>query len=270
MTVEGRLDGKVALVTGAGNGIGRGIARRFAREGAHVVLADIDTDAGNAVAAEIERLGARGHFVETDVSDKDQVIAAVDEATSTYGRLDIVVNDAMALSPNVLLEHKSDAMLESVLKIGLWGTWWSMHAAFPWMREQGGGRIVNFYSVDSDAGTWLHVDYNLTKAAIQSLTRSAAVEWARFNITVNAIAPVAKSCGYYALIREQPDMEAALDATVPLGHIGDPENDIAPAAVFLASDDARYITGETLNVDGGMHLQRYSSRPQDLSAFTCP
>lgn len=265
--VHGRLEGKVALVTGAGRGIGRGIARRFTREGARVVLADIDKEAGNSVADQMEELGGRGHFVETDVSQKDQIIAAVEEATKTYGRLDIIVNDAMAMSPRVLLEDKTDAMLETVFRIGLWGTWWSMQAAFPWMREQGGGRIVNFYSIDSDAGTWLHVDYNLTKAAIQSLTRSAAVEWARFNITVNAIAPVAKSSGYHALIREQPHMEAALDATVPLGHVGDPENDIAPAAVFLASDDARYITGETLNVDGGMHLQRYSSRPQDMNAF---
>ena len=269
-TQTSRLDGKVALVTGGAKGIGRGIARRFAREGASVLIVDRDVDTGATTAKEIESFGGVSSFLATDVTQRDQVVASVQTAVERYGRLDILVNDAIALSPNVLLEQKTDDMLDSVLRVGLWGTWWTMHAAFPVMRDQGGGRIINFYSIDAEAAAWLHADYNLTKDAIRSLTRSAAVEWARFGILVNALAPAAKGTIYRELVSSAPELETLFDSAVPLGYIGDPEEDIAPAAVFLASEDARYITGETLHVDGGMHLPRYPSRPADLTAFDAP
>jgi NAD(P)-dependent dehydrogenase (short-subunit alcohol dehydrogenase family) len=260
----GRFSGKVALITGAGKGIGRGVARRFAAEGAAVAIAEIDPDAGQDTAAAVTGLGGRGLFLHADVSDKGQAQGAVAAALSEFGRLDVLVNNAYGPSPNVVLEQKTDDMLERVLRTGLWATWWTMHAAFPAMRDQGGGRIVNFYSIDAEAAAWLHADYNLTKDAIRGLTRSAAVEWARFNILVNAVAPAAAGTVFHELSASIPGFAEAAAAANPLGRVGDPEQDIAPVVLFLASDDARYITGETIHVDGGQHLPRYQSKPASL------
>jgi NAD(P)-dependent dehydrogenase (short-subunit alcohol dehydrogenase family) len=264
----GALDGKVALITGAGAGIGRGIARRYAREGASVAVIEIDVDNGQRVAAELESLGARSMFVRTDVSRKSEVEAAFAATIERFGRLDVLVNNASKLSPNVLLEQKSDEMLQATLGAGAWATWWFMQLAMPVMRAQGGGRIVNFVSVDAEAGAWLHADYNMSKGAIEALTRSAAMEWGRFQILVNAIAPVAAGTVYEQLVRAVPGFEQMASAMNPLGRVGDPEEDIAPVAVFLASEACRYVTGEVIHVDGGMHVPRYHSKPQDLSTFT--
>jgi len=260
----GRLDGKISLVTGGGKGIGRGIARRYAREGATVLIAEIDEEAGTATAAELGDLGGEGSFIPTDVGRKEQIGAAVRTAVDRHGRLDVLVNNAIALSPNVVLEEKTDEMLSGVLSAGLWATWWSMRAAMPAMRENGGGRIINFYSIDAEAAAWLHADYNLTKEAIRGLTRSAAVEWARYGILVNAIAPAAKGTVYEQLCEAVPGFGEMAAGMNPLGRVGDPEEDIAPVAVFLASEDARYVTGETIHVDGGQHLPRYNSKPPNL------
>jgi NAD(P)-dependent dehydrogenase (short-subunit alcohol dehydrogenase family) len=257
-----QLEGAVAVVTGGGKGIGRGIARRFAREGAHVVVAEIDAEAGAAVADSLKELGAEGLFVHADVGQKDQVTAAIAAAVDAWGRLDVLVNNAIALSPNVVLEDKSDDMLEATLRTGLWATWWGMHAAMPTMRDQGRGRVVNFYSIDAEAAAWLHGDYNVAKSAILGLTRSAAVEWAQYGITVNAIAPAARGTVFEELAQQMPGFEDAAAAMNPLGRVGDPEEDIAPVAVFLASDASRYVTGELIHVDGGQHLPRYNSKPQ--------
>lgn len=263
----GQLEGKIALVTGGAKGIGRGVCRRFAREGAIVTLADIDVASGEETAASLGELGSKGAFVRTDVTERDQVRGAVEQAVREHGRLDILVNDAISLSPNILLEQKTDDMLDHVLRSGLWATWWAMQAAFPTMRDQGGGQIVNFYSIDAEAGAWLHADYNVTKDAIKGLTRSAAVEWGRFNIRVNAIAPAAQGTIFKELAANIPGFAETAAGMNPLGRVGDPEDDVAPAVVFLASDDSRYITGETLHVDGGQHLPRYVSKPPDLSVF---
>ncbi len=256
-----QLDGSVAVVTGGGKGIGRGIARRFAREGAHVVVAEIDVEAGAAVAESLKALGTEGVFVPTDVGQKDQIDAAVATAVQTWGRLDVLVNNAIALSPNVVLEEKTDDMLSATLRTGLWATWWAMHAALPTMREQGRGRIVNFYSIDAEAAAWLHADYNLTKSAILGLIRSAAVEWAPYGITVNAIAPAARGTVFEGLAAAIPGFEDMAASINPIGRVGDPEEDIAPVVVFLASEASRYVTGELVHVDGGQHLPRYNSKP---------
>lgn len=260
----GRLDGKVAVVTGAGKGIGRGIARRFAAEGAVVVVAELDEVAGKQVANDIETAGMRALFVRTDVGDEMQIEKAIATAVSAYGRLDVLVNNAITLSPNVPIEDKTDEGLDHQLRTGLWAAWWSMRAALPHFRKQGGGRVINFYSIDAEAAAWLHVDYNITKEAIRGLTRSAAVEWGRYNVLVNAIAPAAQGTVYEELSREIPGFAEMSAAQNPLGRVGDPYEDVAPVAVFLASDDSRYVTGEVIHVDGGQHLPRYNSKPQIL------
>jgi len=263
----GLLDDKVALISGAGAGIGLGIARRFVREGAAVLIAEIDEVHGAKAAEDLLKLGGRALFIRTDVSLRPDVQAAVSLAQREFGGLDVLVNNASRLSPNVPLDKKTDAMLEHTLRTGLWATWWMMQAAVPLMRARGGGRIINFHSIDDEAGAWLHADYNLTKAAIQSLTRSAAVEWGRYNILVNAIAPAAAGTVFVEMCKSIPGFAAAAAAANPLGRVGDPEQDIAPVAVFLASEASRYVTGETIHVDGGQHIPRYNSKPADLQVF---
>ena len=264
----GLLDGKVAVITGAGRGVGRGIARAFVREGASVVIAERSAEHGESTAAEICRdIADRAAFVHTDVCRKEDIERAIRTAADRFGGLDILVNNAIALSPNVLLEQKTDEMLDGVLHSGLWATWWAMRAALPHFKNRGGGRIVNFYSIDADVAAWLHADYNLTKAAIQALTRSAAAEWGRFNVLCNAIAPTAAGTIFVELCEKIPGFAAAASQQNPLGRVGDPEKDIAPVAVFLASELSRYVTGETINVDGGMNMPGYHSRPADLAAL---
>jgi NAD(P)-dependent dehydrogenase (short-subunit alcohol dehydrogenase family) len=260
----GLLDGKVCLITGAGGGIGRGIARRCAREGAAVVVAEIDEATGLAAAAECQELGARAVFLQTDVTSKSSVEAAIHGAVAHFGGLDALVNNAFVPTPNVLLEDKTDAMLESTLNSSVWATWWAMKAAQPHMRKRGGGSIVNFYSIDVDLGAWLHADYNTAKAGIIGLTRSGAAEWGRFNIRVNAIAPTAMGATFHKLCAENPGFAEKSAAMRPLGRSGEPEDDIGPVVVFLASDMSRFITGEAIHVDGGLHLPGYNSRPANV------
>lgn len=262
-----RLAGKVAIVTGGGKGIGRGIARRLAREGAKVVVAELDVDAGKTVADELSGLGGEGLYVRTDVSQKDDVLAALAAAQDSFGGLDILVNNAIALTPDVLLEQKTDEMLEKTLRVGLWSVWWGMQAALPMMQARGGGRIINFYSVDADNGNWVHGDYNTAKGGVGALTRTAAIQWARFNVQVNAIAPIAASAAFEEMLAAAPQLADAIPMMIPAGRMGDPEEDIAPVVAFLCSEESRFITGAIIPVDGGLHIPRLNTRPPDLSVF---
>jgi NAD(P)-dependent dehydrogenase (short-subunit alcohol dehydrogenase family) len=262
----GLLEGKVALITGAGGGIGRGIAHSFAKQGAAVVIAELDPALAKEVVAELAGLGAQALAVVTDVASKASVEAAVTAAVRHFGGLDILVNNAFAPTPNVPLEDKTDAMLEKTLGTTVWAAWWAMKAAFPHMKARGGGSIVNFYSIDADIGAWLHGDYNTAKSGIVGLTRSGAAEWGRFNIRVNAIAPTAMGATFHKLAQEHPGFAERSAAMRPLGRCGEPEADIGPVAVFLASEMSRFMTGETLHVDGGLHLPGYNSRPADIPA----
>ena len=250
-----RLSDRVAIVTGAGMGIGRGIARRLAREGATVVVADLREDLGDRVARDLAgELGARARFVATDVSQKESIQALVDLTVSEFGRVDILVNNAQTFTELVPLEEKTDAMMAASLDSGAWGTFWSMKAVFPHMRDQHYGRIVNFCSLNMVTGAWYSVDYNAAKGAIQALTRSAAREWGPYGITVNAIAPAAASEGYLAFKKNSPDAAAAAEKTIPLQRMGDPEEDLGGVALFLTSADGQYVTGHTIFADGGGHM----------------
>src|SRR5579871_1439852 len=245
----GRLDRRVALITGAGDGIGRGIATVFAREGAKVVVAERNERTGAQVAEDVG-----GVFVRTDVSVKDDVVTAVDTAASNYGRLDILVNNAWGGGRLCRLEHKTDDLMQDGLAVGFFGPFWAMQAAFPAMKAQGYGRIISLCSlngVNAHIGT---AEYNSAKEALRAVTRTAAREWAQYGICANIICPAAKSASSRAVFAEHPELEAAADAANPMGRMGDPETDIAPVALFLASEDCRYLTGNTLFVDGGSHI----------------
>ncbi|WP_313054343.1 SDR family NAD(P)-dependent oxidoreductase [Pseudomonas lopnurensis] len=261
----GLLQDRVALITGAGGGIGRGVALSFARQGAAVVVAELNEASGSETAEDLKALGARALFVRTDVCDKASVEYAIERAVTEFGGLDILVNNAFVPTPNVLLEDKTDEMLDQTLTSTIKASWWAMRAALPHMKTRGGGAVINFYSIDTEIGAWLHADYNTAKSGIVGLTRSAAAEWGRFNIRVNAIAPTAMGATFHKLAADNPGFAEMSASMRPLGRCGDPEQDIGPAVVFLASEMSRYITGETLHVDGGLHLPGYNSRPKDVA-----
>jgi NAD(P)-dependent dehydrogenase (short-subunit alcohol dehydrogenase family) len=178
--------------------------------------------------------------------------------------LDILVNNAFVPSPNVLLEDKTDEILAQTLTSTVRATWRAMRAALPHKKKRWGGRVVNFTSIDVQIGARLHADYNTSKSGVVGLTRSAAAEWGRFNITVNAIAPTAMGATFHKLAAENPEFYERSAAMRPLGRPGDPEADIGPVVVFLGSEMARYVTGQTINVDGGLHLPGYNSRPANV------
>jgi len=264
--MTGLLAGKIAIVTGGAKGLGLGISRRLARDGAKLVITGREGAATEKAAADIRsEIGVAAIGMAADVGVKEDVEAMVRRAVDEFGGLDILVNNAATLSPNILLEQKTDDMLKRTLDIALWGSWWGMQAAFPHFRARGGGAVVNFYSIDAQIGAWLHADYNIAKSAILGLTRSAAVEWGRFNIRVNAIAPTGLGQVFARLVDEVPGFLEAATANNPLLRAGDPELDIGPVVSFLASDMSRFITGEMINVDGGQNLPGYVSKPHNLS-----
>jgi NAD(P)-dependent dehydrogenase (short-subunit alcohol dehydrogenase family) len=258
----GLLDGRVAIVTGAGHGIGRGIARRFATEGARVLVADLDGDAADQVAAELTtELGGDARSLRVDVSRKEDVLAMVDAAKEAWGTVHVLVNNAWGGASFGGVEDKTDANLAHGLALAYYGPFWAMQAAFPLMKAQHWGRIINMCSgagVNAQLGT---LEYNAAKEALRTLTRTAAREWAGHGIVANAICPGAKGSGMLRRYAEDPELEATLDAMNPMGRVGDPETDIGPVAVFLASDECRYLTGNTLFVDGGSHIGGGSWQP---------
>ncbi len=259
-----RLRGKSALITGAGSGIGKGIARRFAREGARIVVAEIDVAAGRETVDEVrDALGAKAELVETDVTDKSQVEAAVARAVESFGGIHILVNNAWGGGTFEPLENKSDETMEHGMRIAFHAAHWAMRAAFPHMVKQGGGRIINLCSLNGVNAHMFTAEYNAGKEALRALTRTAAREWARHGILANVICPAAATAPYEAFRQAAPENAAELLRLNPMGRMGDPEEDIGGVALFLASDDSRYVTGNTIYADGGSHINGVPWAPQE-------
>jgi len=250
----GRLAAKVALVTGAGQGIGRGIALVFAREGARVCVAELKAHRGERTAGEIRAAGGEAFAVEADVGRKADVERMVAEAVQQFGSVDVLVNNAHGFGARAPLAEIPDEQFDLSLTSGVKGTWWAMCATRPHMAERGWGRIINMVSLAAERGDAGLGEYNAAKAGIAALTRTAAREWGRQGITANAIAPGAWTKRGQDYAARDPEGFARAMAARPIGRLGDPETDIAPVALFLASDDARFVTGHVFYVDGGAHL----------------
>jgi NAD(P)-dependent dehydrogenase (short-subunit alcohol dehydrogenase family) len=259
----GRLSERVAIVTGGGDGIGRGMSRRFAREGATVLIAEIDEDRGKAVAGELrDEFGVQADSIRTDVAQKADNEAMVAAAKDRFGSVDILVNNAWGGGMLSRVEHKTDELMSHGWHVGFLGPFWAMQSAFPIMKEQGRGNVINICSLNGVNAHMGTVEYNSAKEALRGATRTAAREWAPYGIVLNIICPAAKSAAFHRVMAEHPELIASADAANPMGRIGDPEDDIAPVAAFLASDDARYLTGNTLFVDGGSHINGSAWAPE--------
>ena len=248
-----RLEGKVAVVTGAGSGFGEGIATRFAAEGARVVATDLDRQRVERVVGEIETAGGAAIAVDGDVSRGEDMGRMIAAAVDEYGRLDVVVNNAGTTHKNRPMLEVDEETYDRVFAVNVKSVYHSAIHAVPVFRRQGQGSIIN---IASTAGirprpglTW----YAATKGAVITMTKSMAVELAPDNIRVNAINPVVSATGLlkdFLPGEDTPETRAKFVATIPLGRMSTPA-DVAASCLFLASDDAEFLTGVCIEVDGG-------------------
>ena len=247
-----RLEGKVAIVTGSGQGVGRGIALALAAEGASVLVTGRTLEKCVRTVSEIQAAGGEALPVACDVGDRAQVNAVVDQAIDAFGRIDILVNNAQSSRPLVPFEGTSDEDLAFSL-IGMHGAFYFMQVCFPHLKQVG-GRIVNLGSVAAIRGDEGFLAYSVAKEGIRAMSRVAAREWGRHGITVNVVCPFSDSPGVDRMIRNAPGFIDALTESTSMKRLGSSQNDVGRTVAFLASEDASYITGQTINVDGGIWI----------------
>lgn len=241
-----RLADKVAIVTGGAGGIGRGIVRAFTKEGARVLFVDVNDDAGRALEGEI---GGAARFLNADIAREESAAAIVDAAVEAFGKVDVLVNNAHASRQAPLLDTTQE-MFDLSFGTGFYPTFRLMKAAHAQLAANRGS-VINFASGAGIEGQVTQGSYAAAKEAIRAISRVAANEWAVDDINVNVISPLAATEGVTAYIAANPGVDEVLLAKTPLHRFGDPESDIGRVAVFLASADASYMTGQTLMVDGG-------------------
>jgi 2-hydroxycyclohexanecarboxyl-CoA dehydrogenase len=259
----GKLDGKTAIVTGAGRGIGRAISIAFAREGANVMVTSRTASTVDTVVEKIRATGGEAIGVMCDVGFRGQIEDAVARTVASYGTVDILVNNAQGFGTDAhpsgaptfhRLEEFPDDEWDFTFLTGLKASLWAMQAVFPYMKATG-GKIINFGSGNGIGAMKGTAAYNATKEAIRSLTRTAAAEWGRYDINVNVIVPTMVTDAAREFLAERPGVEDKLLAGIPLRRMGDVDRDIGPVAVFLASADSDFMTGQTIHVDGGQILR---------------
>jgi 2-hydroxycyclohexanecarboxyl-CoA dehydrogenase len=251
--VSGRLQGKIAVITGGGQGIGRGIAKAFASEGAQIAVLDLDPDTARSAAQECAGRGVEAIGLRCDVSERDEVDESIAQVVERLGGVDTLVTSALAKVKVQLFEETPLSGIEKMWRVGYLGVTNTMQACLPYLRERRGS-VINFGSgagIGAGAG---YASYGPVKEAVRAITRIAAKEWGRYGVRVNNICPFAKSDQFDEWAAANPDQAAMAIGSVALGRVGDCEHDIGRAAVFLASEDAAYVTGHSLMVDGGQGM----------------
>lgn len=247
-----RLADKVALVSGAASGIGEACARTYAREGAKVVVADINAEAGARVAEEIRQAGGAARCVQADIMDTASIEAMIAFAVATYGRLDILHNNAQVTSGGRIGELELEAWKRGV-DGGLTSYWYASKLAIGHMLAQGGGAILNTASVSGLAGDFGLGTYNPTKAAVVNMSRVFAIEYARKNIRCNALCPgPIGTPALRAMEDRSPEVIGPIKEAIPMGRLGTPQ-EMANVALFLVSDEASFVTGAAYVADGGLY-----------------
>lgn len=258
-----RLKGKVALITGAGTGIGQATAVLFAKEGADVVAANLELPEAEETAEAIRKTGRRAVAIAADISKPDEIYAMVDRAIDAFGRIDILVNNAGVPAVPVAnafeIKGRYVDAWDKVFEINVRATFLCCQRVGQWMTTHGGGKIVNVASQTGIAGVPYVNAYGPSKAAVINMTRSLAVEWAKYNINVNCVAPCwTRTRRLEKAIEKGVVSLAEIQKRCPMGRPAEPE-DVAKAILFLASDDASFITGVTLPVDGGWLAYGYQT-----------
>lgn len=245
-----RLKDKVAIITGAANGIGLEAARTFAREGAKVCLADFDEATGKKREQELKDAGYDAMFVQVNVADRSSVDQMVKQTIDQYGKLDILVNNA-GITKDAMLAKMAPEQFQQVIDVNLTGVFHCTQAALPYLIENGKGKIISTSSVSGTYGNVGQTNYAAAKAGIIGMTKSWAKELGRKGINVNAVAPGFTETGMVAKVPEK--VIDQMKAQVPMGRLGKPE-DIANAYLYLASDESDYVNGHVLHVDGGIMM----------------
>ncbi|GAA3733188.1 SDR family oxidoreductase [Salinicoccus jeotgali] len=243
-----RLKGKVGIITGSASGIGRGIALAMAKEGAHITIVDINEEKGQQTLEEINQY-TEGMLIIKDISKEENVKSVVDSVVDKFGGIDILVNNAHASKQAMLMDTTLD-MFDLSFNTGFYPTFHFMKACHPHLKKSE-GKVINFASGAGINGQPTQTAYAAAKEAIRGMTRVAANEWGPDNININIISPIAKTEGVEAWSKSDPEQYEEMVNAIPLRRLGDPQNDIGKTAVFLASEDSDYITGQTIMVDGG-------------------
>jgi len=244
-----KLKDKIAIITGGASGIGKGIATAFVKAGATVAIVDLNEEVGNTTIKELQTYQPGSIFIQANLAEHDKLTGIVQQVTDKFGKLDILVNNAHASRMNAI-EQTTKADLDLSFNTGFYPTFYLMQAALPYLKETE-GTIINFASGAGINGDENQASYAAAKEAIRAITRVAANEFGPFGINVNLISPIANSPGVQQWAKEQPEYYESMLAKIPLRRLGELEEDIGRAAVFLASEDSDYITGQTIMVDGG-------------------